>query len=217
MKRPKSVKALEELGRVRLSPSFFMRDFLFSEIANFYGIQNIPDDPDLAIEVGKHLCEELLEPLNATFGRIAIRSAFRSCEVNKKGNEEGHSCAANEKSYAGHIWDHRDAAGFKGATACVVVPWFADQYREKHPDDAGEAGSPVGADWRALAYWIHDHLPYSELQFFPRLAAFNISWHECPKRSIASYIEPKGHLALDSGTASGFTQMYANFPPLRLA
>ena len=51
-----------------------MRDFLYSEIANFYGIQNIPENPDLAIEVGKRLCEELLEPLNATFGRLAVRS-----------------------------------------------------------------------------------------------------------------------------------------------
>lgn len=216
MFKPKSVKALEELGRVRLSSSFFMRDFLYSEIANHYGIPNIPDDPDLAIEVGKHLCQELLEPLNATFGRIAIRSAFRSCEVNKKGNEEGHNCAANEKNYAGHIWDRRDAAGFKGATACVVVPWFADQYREKQPDDTGDAGSPGGADWRALAYWIHDHLPYSELQFFPRLAAFNISWHERPKRSIESYIDPKGYLLREFMGPSKFAQMYAGFPPLRL-
>jgi len=36
-----------------------MRDFLYSEISNLHGIPNIPDDPDLAIEVGKHLCEEL--------------------------------------------------------------------------------------------------------------------------------------------------------------
>ena len=214
MNKPKSVKALEELGRVRLSPSFFMRDFLYSEIANFYGIQNIPDDPDLAIEVGKHLCQEILEPLNATFGRIAIRSAFRSCEVNQKGNEEGHNCATNEKNFAGHIWDRRDAAGFKGATACVVVPWFADQYHEKHSDDPDEAGSPVGADWRALAYWIHDHLPYSELQFFPRLAAFNISWHERPKRSIGSYIEPKGYLLMGQIGPSGHANQYRDFPKL---
>jgi hypothetical protein len=77
---PKSITALEELGRVRLSRSFFMRDFLYSEISNFYGIPNIPENPDLAVEVGKRLCEELLEQLNATFGRIAIRSAYCSPE-----------------------------------------------------------------------------------------------------------------------------------------
>ena len=41
--RPGSVRSLEELGRVRLSASFFMRDFLHSEIADFHGIPNIPD------------------------------------------------------------------------------------------------------------------------------------------------------------------------------
>ena len=63
MKQPQSMRALEELGRVRLSENFFMRDFLYSEIANFYRIQNIPDDPDLAIMAGRKLCEEALEPL----------------------------------------------------------------------------------------------------------------------------------------------------------
>jgi hypothetical protein len=68
-----------------------------------------------------------------------------------------------------------------GALATVVVPWFADRYAD-------------GADWRAMAWCIHDHLPYSELQFFPKLAAFNIGWHECPKRRIDSFIHPRGCL-----------------------
>ena len=86
MRKPQSMRALEELGRVRLSDSFFMRDFLHSEIASSYGIPNIPDDPDLAIEAGRRLCEECLEPLMARFGRISIRSAFRSVDVNRFGN-----------------------------------------------------------------------------------------------------------------------------------
>ena len=35
--QPGSVRSLEEFGRVRLSASFFMRDFLHSEIADFHG------------------------------------------------------------------------------------------------------------------------------------------------------------------------------------
>lgn len=104
MRSPQSVDSLETLGRVRLSRSFFMRDFLYSEIANFHGIPNIPENPDLAIETGKRLCEELLEPLQATFGRIAIRSAYRSPAVNALGNEKGHNCGSNESNYAAHIW-----------------------------------------------------------------------------------------------------------------
>ncbi len=138
MLKASSMKALEDLGRVRLSPNFYMRDFLYSEIASFYGIPNIPDDPDLAIKSGTRLCEELLEPLQASFGRIAIRSAYRSCAVNEFGNQNKLNCASNEKNYAAHIWDRLDDEGCMGATACIVVPWFAERYKN-------------GADWRSLA------------------------------------------------------------------
>lgn len=181
MRRPASVKGLEELGRTRLSPSFFLRDFLFSEIGIIHGIPNIPDDPDLAIAAGTQLCTELLEPLNDAFGGINIRSGFRCATLNDFGNRHRLNCASNDKDYAGHIWDRRDADGHMGATACVVIPRFADKYA-------------AGADWRALAWWIHDRLPYAHLQFFPKLCAFNIQWHESPRRRIDSFIAPRGCL-----------------------
>ena len=195
--------ALEELGRVRLSPNFFFRDFLYSEIANFHGIPNIPDDPELAIAVGRKLCMELLEPLRARFGALAIRSAYRAPAVNEFGNKNGLNCARNEANRAGHIWDQRDEKGRMGATACVVVPWFADRYAE-------------GADWRGLAWWIHDHLPYHALQFFPKLAAFNITWREEPERMIASFIAPKGILTRPGmdNHAGDHAEWYAAFPQL---
>ena len=112
-------------------------------------------------------------------GRLAIRSAYRAPAVNAFGNAHGLSCASNERNYARHIWDRRDARGCMGALATVIVPWFADRYAE-------------GADWRAMAWWIHDHLPYSELQFFPKLAAFNIGWHEQPRRRIDSFYPSTG-------------------------
>jgi hypothetical protein len=202
MRSPQSVDALENLGRVRLSRSFFMRDFLYSEIANHYGVRNVPENPDLAIQNGRRLCEELLEPLQNTFGRIAVRSAYRSPAVNSLGNEKGHNCGSNEKNFATHIWDHADAEGGMGAMACVVVPWFLDKYE-------------AGADWRAMAYWIHNHLPYSQLQFFPKLCAFNIGWHERPQRSIYSYIEPTGLLLKGAPPNSDFERFYSGFPALQ--
>ena len=200
-KPPRSYKDLEELGRVRLSKNFYMREFLYSEIANFYGRPNIPDNRKLTIEVGKKLCDELLEPLNATFGRIAVRSAYRSPDVNNFGNEKGHSCASNESNYAGHIWDVPDKVGV-GATACVVIPWFADRYKD------GD-----GADWRALAYWIHNHLPYSDLYFFKNLCAFNITWHKEPSRCIRSTIGPKKEIPDGAPPDPALAEFYADFPP----
>jgi hypothetical protein len=87
MRKPQTVKSLEELGRIRLSKSFFMREFLYSEISQIEGIPNIPDDPDLAIEAGRNLCEKVLEPIQDALGRISVRSAFRARDVNAKGAE----------------------------------------------------------------------------------------------------------------------------------
>ncbi|MDQ3125630.1 MAG: hypothetical protein M3Q74_08510 [Pseudomonadota bacterium] len=181
MKPIRSRAQLEEFGRERLSPNFFMRDFLYSEIAATEGMSNAPDDPDLALRAGRHLCLDLLEPIQEQFGRIAVRSAYRSSAVNARGNELGASCARNEANYASHIWDRHDASGRMGATACIVVPRIADY-----------CGG--GGDWRALAWWIHDRLPYSTLYFFPKLTAFNIQWREEPERRIDSYVAPKGCL-----------------------
>jgi len=122
---------------------------------------NVPEKPNMAMANGKRLCEELLEPLQATFGGIAIRSAYRSPKVNAFANEKGYKCGLNVSNYAAHIWDYPDKDGLHGAMACIVIPDFADKCE-------------VYGDWRALAYWIQNHLNYREMQFFPRLCAFNI-------------------------------------------
>jgi hypothetical protein len=36
------VRAAEKFGRIRLSRTFFMRDFLYSEIANIHAMRNLP-------------------------------------------------------------------------------------------------------------------------------------------------------------------------------
>jgi len=68
-----------------------MRDFLYSEIASINRMVNLPDDSDLAIEAGKGLCQNLFEPLQETFGRLAVRSSFRSAEV--KAPTSGRPCS----------------------------------------------------------------------------------------------------------------------------
>jgi len=208
MRRPRSYTALEELGRTRLSKYFFMRNFLHSEIGNFHGRPNIPDDPDLAIAAGRRLAIELLDPLVETFGPIEIRSGFRSAALNHFGATEvkPQKCSANHKNYAGHIWDRRDAAGRMGACVSVVVPWFADRYEQ-------------GRDWRDLAWWVHDHLDYHAMYVFPRLAAFNLTWREEPDRRIDSYVAPRGTL-LAAGAdpdepAPARAARYADFPAFR--
>ena len=199
------MRGLEELGRVRLSKHFFFRDFLYSEIGNFHRVPNLPDDPDLAIETGRALCETLLDPLEETFGRIAVRSGYRSAALNRFGNENGLNCARNDHPLECHIWD-RGRGAERVAGASVVIPWFADHYAR-------------GRDWRDLAWWLYDHLPFSEVWFFPRLCAFNIAWRPEPQRRIDSYIAPRGSL-LRAGETPGEAPgqrraRYRDFPPFR--
>ncbi|NUB44659.1 hypothetical protein GEU84_009715 [Fertoebacter nigrum] len=206
MRKPATFAALEKLGRVRLSKHFVFRDFLHSEIASFHGIANIPDDPDLAIAAGTRLATDLIDPLVETFGPITIRSAYRAPAVNAFGNAHGLNCARNEASHANHIWDRRDAQGRMGACACIQIPWFADQYER-------------GRDWRDLAWWIHDHLPYSEQFYFPIRAALNLTWREDPDRRIASYIAPRGVLLRrgeePAETSARRRARHTDFPPFR--
>ena len=90
-----------------------------------------------------------------------------------------------------------------GATACIVIPWFVLRY---------EAGTP----WQALAWWVHDHLPYSDMMFFPKYAAFNLRWHEKPVRRIDSYVPPKGCLTKPgmANHAGDQSSEYPGFPAL---
>jgi hypothetical protein len=168
MRKPASMWSLETFGRQRLSRHYYIRDFMYSEISSFHGRPNLPENPDLVLENGRAFCRALMDPLEETFGRIAVRSGYRSPELNRFGNEKKLNCARNDYPLECHIWDR--AAGDQAiAGASIVVPWFADQYSQ-------------GRDWRDLAWWIHDHLPYSEMWFFPKLAALNLVWRATPRR-----------------------------------
>ena len=173
-----SLRALEQLGRTRLSPNFFLRDFLHSEISQVESIPNIPANPELLIEAGRGLCERILEPIQAKLGKVSIRSGYRSTTINRVGNEKNYNCATNEKNYAGHIWDVKDERGHYGATACVVVNSFVDYYEKT-------------GDWTVLAWCIHDLIQdYRYIIFYPKLAAFNINWYSGPtdEKTISSQV-----------------------------
>jgi len=56
------------------------------------------------------------------------------------------------------------------------------------------------------------------MYFFPKLAAFNLTWREDPAPQIASYAAPKGNLLRAGDTPSEVRATrqarYANFPDL---
>lgn len=179
-----NVDDLNEYGRTRLSKNFFMREMLYSEVSNVHGVPNIPDDPELAVEVGRRFASEILEPLQDKFGKVGIRSAYRSSRLNAFCNERYEAgdkacwCTDNDMNAARHIWDRRDAAGNLGATATLFIPAYLEYY-----DTCG--------DCRPLAWWIRDNLPaYAEVFFFGPLCAFNIRWYEGSTNKAIWLLDP---------------------------
>ncbi|MBA3676488.1 MAG: hypothetical protein H0W74_03695 [Sphingosinicella sp.] len=189
-----SVAELTDLGRRRLSENFFMREMLHSEVGNFHGIPNIPEDAELAVHVGGELCRNVLEPMRKAFGHVGIRSAYRSARLNGFCNEQyvagDHACwcTDNDLNAARHIWDRRDSEGHLGATATIFLPGYLEHYER-----TGDCGP--------LAWWIRDHVPaYAEIFFFRHLCAFNIRWYEGPsEKAIWSLDPPKRELITKQG------------------
>jgi hypothetical protein len=182
MKKINNIKNLEDLGRIRFSKNYYAREFLYSEIANFYQIANYPENIELFINVGEKFCNNILEPLKEKFNHISIRSAYRSKSVNDFGNKNNLNCASNQSNYAGHIWDERDGDGNIGGTVCIFIPSFNDRFADNW-------------DWLRLGFWIAKNIEYSDMTFFSSmLNTFNISWHEKPKKDMNSYREPKGNI-----------------------
>lgn len=162
----KLFRELERIGRIRLSSSFFLRDFLHSEIAQSHGMVNKPDDLNLAVENGIRLCVEILEPLQKRFGPIRVRSGYRSAALNAFGHMHKLKCASNQKNYAVHIWDRLDAEGNRGASACIVLPGLMNK---------GKSREEVAG---LVADWAHEAVSFDRIFFFHQCATFNIGWRD---------------------------------------
>lgn len=202
------VATLTEYGRQRLSEHFFMREMLYSEVGNLHGIPNLPERPELALQVGREVALRLLEPLKRAFGHVSIRSAYRSPTLNAFCNERFRAgdtacwCTDNDINAARHIWDRRDGDGHLGGTVTVFVPAYLEHYRKT-------------GDYRPLAWWIRDHIgDYSELFFFRKLCAFNIRWYQGPSDKAIWYLDPPVRDMLTKVGMDGFdsdhSQIYRN-------
>ncbi len=178
---PSTFGGLDALGRIPLSDSFHLREFLYSEIAVHYGLRNVPDDIDRAVWAGSMLCQKLLDPLQDRFGRIHVRSGYRSRAVNKAGVKK-HKCAENNDG--AHTWDYPSQEFGFGAMACISVPSIS------------RAVLSGAVEASAVAWWIFDHWhEWSVLEFFAPPngltfadeVVFNIGWNERPQRAITNW------------------------------
>jgi hypothetical protein len=184
---PKSYSGLDKLSRIPLSKNFHMREFLYSEVAISHGVLNVPDDVKKAVATGSKLCEHLLEPLQEAFGRIHVRSGYRSRAVNQAGSKK--KCAVDNDGF--HTWDHPHDKYGMGATACISIPSLSKKILANE------------VEYQAIAWWIIDHLPeWGFIEFFappPGIAyadevCFNLGWNEKPMRSITTWRGGKRNL-----------------------
>ena len=93
----------EDLARVRLSQNFILRDFLFSTESAVLGLSNLPEDNEMVIRAGKALCEKVLEPILAQFGRFAITFGYQCREAIEYGISPDK--LTNPHSSNPHQWD----------------------------------------------------------------------------------------------------------------
>lgn len=116
---------LDKLARVRLSPHFILRDFLFCANASMQGICNYPsDDPELVIRSGKLLCKQVLEPILAHWGPFAITYGYE----NRWSMEGGWSDAEKAKKTTSsnpHQWD-RGTFGKEVYARVDIQPWCVE-------------------------------------------------------------------------------------------
>ena len=149
------------------------------------------------------------------------KGPFRDLRVRKAANYAINRAESGQIAYGESGKAPKFMAGYSDS---LVPTWISAEDQKKLKEyeysttkaDAlmRDAGYAKGADWKSLAYWIHDHLPYSRLQFFPKLAAFNITWHERPVRSVYSFIRPAGYLLRGNEPALACPERYPDFPPL---
>jgi hypothetical protein len=92
--------------KTRLSKNFILRDFLYSSEAAARGLSNLPEDPQMVVQAGKALCEKILEPVLARFGRFAITFGYQCREAIEADMPES-ARRANPRSSNPHQWDRQ--------------------------------------------------------------------------------------------------------------
>lgn len=101
-----SSQEYEALARTRLSKHYILRDFLFSIESSVLGFSNYPEHPQLVIDAGRAICEKVLEPIHAQFGRPALTFGYMSRQTIEFGMTDAER-DTNPHSSNPHNWDRQ--------------------------------------------------------------------------------------------------------------
>lgn len=160
-----TVREYEVLARVRLSQNFILRDFLFSTDAAAHGFSNFPEDPDMVVRAGRELCEKVLEPVLARWGRFAITFAYQSREALEfKWTQEKRDTKGRNSNP--HHWD-RGSFGDEVYARLDILPFCVEDGL---------------VDRHEFGHWLMHNLDIDLLMQWSRSSVYCISISPKPRR-----------------------------------
>lgn len=109
---------------MRLSKNFILRDFLYSTECAALGLSNYPEHPETVIRAGRELCERLLEPILAHFGRFAITFGHQ-VRAGVERHISAKQRAENPRSSSPHQWD-RGTFGDEIYARVDILPYVVE-------------------------------------------------------------------------------------------
>lgn len=157
----------DSFTRTRLSTNFILRDFLYSSDSDFRGIRNVPDDFEMTIRAGKALCEKILEPTLAKWGRFFITFAYQS-RVGIQADWSLKKKNENFRSSSPHQWDRFTFGSNIYARVDILPICVEDGLVSKY--DYGR--------------WMMHELDVDLLMMFKRSNAFCITYSEFRPRRV---------------------------------
>ena len=121
----------DALARTRLSRNFVLRDFLFCSYSAANGLSNFPENPHAVIDAGRALCERILEPTLAQFGRFAITYGYQSRQsLDNELASTGKTVPRHSSSP--HHWDRQTFGGEVYARVDILPFCVEDGEVTKH-------------------------------------------------------------------------------------
>lgn len=171
--RGKTAAQYEHLTRTRLSKNFILRDFMFCAASAAQGLSNFPENPDAVIAAGRALCDRLLEPVLAQFGRFAITYGYQSREsMDSDLAKDGKLVHPNSSSP--HHWD-RFTFGEQVYARVDILP-FCVEDREVDKIEFGN--------------WLMHHLDIDLCMTWTRSNVFCLTIGPMPRRCWVQWGRP---------------------------
>lgn len=168
------LKDVESLALTRLSENFILRDFLYSTTSAVLGFPNTPDDPQMVIRAGQSLCQKVLEPLLAQFGKFSITFGYQCRAVANLAVSPAH-LRNNPNVSNPHQWD-RCTFGSEVYARVDIWPFCVED---------GEVSK------KSYGNWVMQNLDVDLLMQWTRSNVFCITISPMPRRVWFEWGDPR--------------------------